>query len=105
MKGKELKYHKKLQDGISMGLSRRRKKKISKKHNKSGRIRAQRDPFWMRRALKRIHRRKLSGCSGISLIILIGAAERLRFARDLRGGGRRRLRKTERFWDRSREQA
>jgi len=77
-----------------------RRKKILKKRKKNGRIRAQRDLFWMRRAAKRIYRRKLSGYSGTLLIILIGAAKRLRFARDRKGGGRRRSRKIEKFWDR-----
>jgi len=100
MKGKEPKCHEKLRDGISMGSSQRRRKKIIKKHKKNGRVRAQRDLFWMRIAARMIYRRKLSGYSEISLIILIGAAKRLRFARDLRGVGRRRSRKIEKFWDR-----
>jgi len=100
MKGKESKCHERLQDGILMSSNRRRRKKFLKKHKKSGRIRAQRDLFWMRIAVGMIYRRKLSGFSGISLIILIGAAKRLRFALDPRGGGRQRLRKIGRFWDR-----
>jgi len=99
MKGKESKWHEKLRDGISMGSSRRRRKKIMKKHKKSGRIRAQRDRFWMRKAVRMVYRWKLSGYSEILLIILIGAAKRLRFVRDPRGGGRRRSRKIGRFWD------
>jgi len=83
-----------------MGSSRRRRKKIIKKHKKNGRIRAQRDPFWMNEAVRMNYRGKLSGCSETLFIISIGAAKRLRFARDQRGGGRRRSRKTERFWDR-----
>jgi len=82
-----------------MGSSRRRRKKIIKKHKQSGRIRAQRDRFWMRKAVRMIHREKLSGYSKFLLIIFIGTAKRLRFARDLRGGGWLRSQKTGSFWD------
>jgi len=74
--GKEPKYREKLRDGILMGLSQRRRKKNIKKHKKRGRRRAQRDPFWRRIATRMICKRKLSGYSGISLIILIGVAKR-----------------------------
>jgi len=81
-----------------MGLSERRKKKIIKKHKKSGRIRVQRDPFWMRRAPGMSYRERLSGYSGTLLIISIGAVKKLKFVQDQKDGGRRRSQKTERFW-------
>jgi len=99
MKGKESKCHEKLQDGISIGSSRRRRKKIIQKPKKNGWIRAQRDLCWMRIVVEKIYKWKLSGYSKISLIILIGAAKWLRLARDLRGGGWWRSRKMENFWD------
>jgi hypothetical protein len=43
-------------------------------------------------------KRKLSGYSGILLIILIGAAKKLKFVRDQRGGGRWRSLKRDEFW-------
>jgi len=59
-----------------MGPSPRRKKKITKKQKNIGRITAQRDLFWTKEAVKKNYRNKLSGYSGILLIILISAAEK-----------------------------
>jgi len=47
-----------------------------------------------------IYRLKVSGYSEISLIISEGAAKRFSIARDPKGGGQPRSRKTGRFWDR-----
>jgi len=83
-----------------MDSSPRRRKKIIKKHKKSEGIRVQRDLFWMRRAAGMNYRKRLSGYSGILLIISIDVANRLRYMRDLKGGGWWRSQKTQRFWDR-----
>jgi len=85
------------------GLQSKEEEENYKKHKKNRRTRAQRDLCWMRIAVGMIYRWKLSGYSEILLMILIGAAKRLRFARDLRGGGRWRSEKTGRFWDRYRD--
>ena len=81
------------------GLDSEEEEENYKKRKNIGRIRAQRDLCWMRIAVGMIYRWKLSGYSEILLIILLGAAKELRFARDQTGGGRWRWRKTGRFWD------
>jgi len=43
LNGRVLRYRERLQDGILMGSSGKRKKEIMKKHKNSGRIRAERD--------------------------------------------------------------
>ena len=50
--------------------------------------------------MKKNYRRKVSGYSEILLIILIGAAKKLKFVRDPKGGGIRKSQKTEKFWAR-----
>ena len=45
MNRRVLRYRERLQGGILMGSSGKRKKKIMKRHKNSGRIRAERDPF------------------------------------------------------------
>jgi len=98
MKGKESKFRERLQDGILMGLSQKRKMKIMKKPKNIGRTRVQRDPFWMNKAVERNYKGRLSGYSKTLLIISIGAAKKFKFVQAQRGGGRLRLQKTERFW-------
>jgi len=68
------------------------------KLNNIRRTRAQRDLFGPKRAAEKNYRSKLSGYSGILLIILIGGARKCKFVRDPKGGGMRRLQKTEEFW-------
>jgi len=53
----------------------------------------------MKKAGKRIYKRKLSGFRRILLIILTGTAKKLKFVRNLKGGEHKRSQEIGRFWD------
>jgi len=61
MKEKKAKFQEMSQDGISIGSSNRGKKHIMKKQNNSGRKSMERDQFWMKKAVGKSYKKKLSG--------------------------------------------